>query len=116
MNKGQQAKFAENGSFSNSVDALGLGIKTETSNYKYSTNATKQAAFNYAVSKIKDVKVKSYVGGVFLVPAFPNAPKNETITLAILCQADSSGTMKPAEPIYQNGKLICGKDTTEVTK
>ncbi|MEG4319848.1 MULTISPECIES: type IV pilin-like G/H family protein [unclassified Microcoleus] len=116
MNRAQQAKFAENTAFSNSVAALGLGIKTETTNYKYSTRATKQAAFNYAVSKAKDVKVKSYIGGVFLVPAFPNAPKNEMTTVAILCQADSPGTMKPAEPTYQNGKVICGKGTTEVTK
>ena len=117
MNRAQQAKFAENGSFSNSVGALGIGIKTETSNYKYSTHATKQAAFNYGVSKTKDAKIKSNVGGVFLVPAFPNDPaENEMTTVSILCQADSAGTMKPAEPIYQNAGVICGKDTTEVTK
>jgi type IV pilus assembly protein PilA len=28
MNRAQQAKFAENGTFATSVDALGLGIKT----------------------------------------------------------------------------------------
>jgi len=114
MNRAQQAKLAENGTFATSVNALGLGLKTETTNYKYSLRATKQAAFNYGVSKQE--KEKSFVGGVFLVPAYPNAPKDEMMTQAILCKADSPGTIKPAEPTYQNGKLICGKGTTQVTK
>lgn len=114
MNRAQQAYYPENSAFGNSVDGLGIGIKTETSNYKYSLRATKQAAFHYAVSKQK--QEKSFVGGVFLVPAYPNAPKNEMMTQGILCGADSSGTIKLAEPTYQNGKLICGKGTTQVTK
>ena len=114
INKGQQAKFAENGTFSTSVDNLGLGIKTETTNYKYSVRATKQAAFNYAVSKHKTEK--SYVGGVFLVPAYPNAAKDEMTITSILCEADDRVTIEPLKPTYQNGKVICGKGTTEVTK
>jgi type IV pilus assembly protein PilA len=112
INKGQQAYFAEKSAFATSVNALnalGLGIKTETTNYKYSLRVTKQAAFNYGVSK-QQIE-KSYVGGVFLIPA-----KDGSITTAILCKNDSPGTIKPAEPTYQNGKLICGKGTTEVTK
>jgi len=122
MNRAQ-SKFAENGSFSNSVDTLGIGLKTETTNYKYSTRATKEAAFQYGISK--QAKVKSYIGGIFVVPAKevdPNAAKNEMTTLAILCEAEDRRLIqltpadKPAEPIYQNGKVICGKDTTQVTK
>jgi type IV pilus assembly protein PilA len=106
LNKGQKTYYVENTAFSNSIDALGLGIKAETTNYKYSTRVTKQAAFNYGVSKQEGVK--SYVGGVFLVPA--------KTTSAILCEADDLGTIEPAKPIYQNGKLICGKGTTKLTK
>jgi type IV pilus assembly protein PilA len=114
MNRAQQAKFTENGAFSNSIPDLGIGIKTETTNYKYSTRMTKQTAFNYAVSKHKTEK--SYIGGVILVSAYPNAPKDEMTTTSILCKANNRGTIKPAEPTYQNGKLICGKGTTKVTK
>ncbi|MCC3530881.1 MAG: type IV pilin-like G/H family protein [Microcoleus sp. PH2017_22_RUC_O_B] len=114
MNRAQQAKFVENGTFVTSVDALGLGIKTETINYKYSLDATKTTSIHYGVSKYK--RLKSYVGGVFLVPAYPNAPKDAMTTSSILCEADSSGTIKPAEPTEQNDKLICGKGTTQVTK
>jgi type IV pilus assembly protein PilA len=106
MNRSQQAKYAENSKFSTSIPDLGLGIKTETTNYKYSLRSTKQAAFNYGVSKHKTEK--SYVGGVFLLPA--------RATISILCEADDRGTIEPAEPTYQNDKLICGKGTTEVTK
>ncbi|MEG5081224.1 type IV pilin-like G/H family protein [Microcoleus sp. AT8-B4] len=115
MNKGQQAYFAEKNAFSSSVDALGLGIKTETTHFKYSIRATKKAAFNYAVAKGNNFK--SYVGGVFLVPAKnfePNAAKEDITTTSILCEADSPGTIQPAEPTYENGKIACGKGTTQL--
>ena len=117
MNKAQQAYFAEKSVFSSSVNALGLGIKTETTNYKYSVRATKQTAFNYGVSK--QPQLKSYVGGVFLVPVKevdPNAATDGITTISIFCQADSAGTIKPAEPTYENGKIACGQGTTKVTR
>ncbi|MEG3850974.1 type IV pilin-like G/H family protein [Microcoleus sp. herbarium19] len=119
MNRAQQAYFAENGTFSNSIEALGLGIKTETTNYKYSIRVTKTAAFNYGVSKKYDLK--SYFGGVFLVPA-KELDRNAMTTVSILCEPEKrllvrfKPTDEPAEPIYQNGEVICGKGTTEVTK
>jgi type II secretory pathway pseudopilin PulG len=114
MNKAQQAVFIETSAFATSLDALGLGIKTETTNFKYSIRATKKAAFNYAVAKGN--YFKSYVGGVFMVPAKnfePNAAKEERTTTSILCEADSPGTIKPAEPTYEKGKIACGKGTTQ---
>ncbi|MEG3917699.1 type IV pilin-like G/H family protein [Microcoleus sp. T3_A4] len=118
INKAQQAYFAEKRLFSSSVNALELGIKTETTNYKYSVRATKKTAFNYGVSK--QPQLKSYVGGVFLVPVKevePKAAKDEIITtISIFCQADSPGTIKPAEPTYENGKIACGQGTRQVPK
>ena len=117
MNKAQQAVFIETSAFGTSFDALGIGIKTETTNFKYSIRATKEAAFNYAVAK--DNYLKSYVGGVFIVPAKKfeqNAAKEEKTTTSILCEADSPGTIKTAEPTYENGKIACGKGTTQRTR
>jgi hypothetical protein len=117
MNRAQEALWIEKSAFSSSVDALRLGIKTETTNFKYSIRATKEAAFNYAVAK--DNHLKSYVGGVFLVPAKnfePNAAKEEITTTYILCEADFAGTIKPAEPTYENGKIGCGKGTIQLTR
>ena len=73
INKGQQAYYAENTTFSKSMNALGLGLKTETTNYNYSISATKNAAFNYAVSSNETKILTSYVGAVFLVPCFPSS-------------------------------------------
>jgi len=125
MNKGQQAYFAETSAFSNSIPALGLGLKTETNNYKYSLRVTQTASFHYAVAKNKTLK--NYVGGVFLVPAKnldPNARRAEMTTLTILCETEKHPFFRvkrtdepdePAEPIYQNGEIICGKGTTKLT-
>ena len=116
MNRAQQALFIEKSAFATSVNALGIGIKTETTNYKYSVRATKKAAFNYAVAKEKNLK--SYVGGVFLVAAKifePNATKEEITTTSILCRSDFPGTIKPADPTYKNGKIACCQGTREVT-
>ena len=109
MNKAQQAYYAEKSNFATSMAALGIGIKTETTNYKYSLRVTKKSAFNYGLSKQK--KLPSYVGGFLLV-----TDGDAKTTSSILCKSDSPGTIEPAEPIYQNGKIICGKGTTAVTK
>ena len=117
MNRAQQAYLAENGRFANSVNALGIGIKTETTNYKYSVNVANKAVFYYGLSK--DEKLKSYVGAVFLLPSnnvTPKAGHNEMTTVSILCVAKSPGTAKPANPTNINGQLACGNGTEVVTK
>jgi hypothetical protein len=114
MNRAQEALFIEKSAFATSFDALGLGIKTETTNFKYSIRATKKAAFNYAVAKEKNLQ--SYVGGVFRVPAKnfePNAAKEKITTTSILCEANFPGSIKPGEPTYENGKIACGKGTKQ---
>ncbi|MBE9183380.1 hypothetical protein IQ270_01225 [Microcoleus sp. LEGE 07076] len=113
MNKGQEASFAENSAFGNSISALGLGIKTQTTNYNYSSIATKNAAFSYAVSRNNNLR--SYVGAVFLVPVSP-AANNDKTTTAILCEANSPGDTQPPDPIIENDRPVCGDGTVEVSK
>ena len=123
MNKGQQAYFAENSTFGNSISDLGLGFRTETNAYKYSIRVTQTAAFSYSLPK--NQPLKSYFGGVFIIPAKEldrNADRDEVRTVSIICETDDRPWFRfkpadePAEPIYQNGEVICGKGTTEVTK
>lgn len=116
MNKVQQSHFIEKAAFTTSVKALEISSKTEIA-YHYSLYLTKKTAFNYALSQKKELK--SYVGGVFVLPAKEvdgKAAKDKMTTASILCEADFLGTIEPAEPTYQNGKLICGKGTTKVTE
>jgi type II secretory pathway pseudopilin PulG len=117
LNRAQQAYFLEKNTFTNSIDKLGVGIKTQTENYNYSIRATPKAVFNYGISR-KD-NFKSYVGGVFAVPAkeIPNsASSDEILTLAILCEANSSGTTRPVEPTYKNGQVACGSGTKDLSR
>ena len=113
INKGQQAIYAEEGAFSNSINALGLGIKTQTTNYNYSISATKNAAFSYGVARSNNLT--SYVGAVFLVPVSQAANKDKT-TVSILCKANSPGNTQPPDPILQNGKPVCAAGSTEVVR
>lgn len=111
VNKGQQAKYAEDGAFSNSVNALGLGLKTQTTNYNYSTIATKNAAFSYGVARSNNLT--SYVGAVFLVPVSQAANKEKT-TVSILCAANSPGNTQPLAPILQNDNPVCAAGSSVV--
>ncbi|MEG4988844.1 type IV pilin-like G/H family protein [Microcoleus sp. BR0-C5] len=113
MNKGQQAIYVEDGAFSNSVNALGLGIKTQTTNYNYSTISTKNAAFSYGVARSNNLT--SYVGAVFLVPVSQAANKGKT-TVSILCGANSPGNTQPSAPILQNGNPVCAAGSSDVLK
>ncbi len=112
INKGQQFYYAENNTFSNSISPLGLGIKTQTTNYNYSAIATKNAAFSYGVARSDNLL--SYVGAVFLVPVSP-ADKNEKTTVFIVCAANYPGNIQPANPILQNDVPVCAAGTQPLT-
>jgi len=108
MNRAQQAKYAEDGAFSNSVNALDLGFKTQTTNYNYSTISTKNGAFSYGVARSNNLT--TYVGAVFLVPVSQAANKEKT-TVSILCAANSPGNTQPPDPILQKGNPVCATGT-----
>jgi type II secretion system protein G len=94
MNRAQQAYFLEKGQFTGTGDEefgkLGLGVPTQTSNYKYviadggkdSTTVTNQGQPIGAKAVIK-----AYVGGV---KADQIQATKEATTLAILCEADTA--------------------------
>ncbi|MEG3841300.1 type IV pilin-like G/H family protein [Microcoleus sp. herbarium14] len=116
MNRAQQAKYADDGAFSNSLTALGLGIKTQTINYNYSISATKNAAFSYAVSRNERKNLTSYVGAVFLAPVSP-AANNEKTTTAILCETNTfDRNIQPPNPILENNVPVCAAGSSEVSK
>lgn len=117
LNRVQQAYYLEKKAFSNSFESLGIGIRTQTINYEYSTRATKTAAFNYGIARKGTKNIKSYVGGVFVVPdtnVAPKADKKEMTTVGILCEALRPGSTKPSDPTLQNGVPTCGSDTKKL--
>ncbi|WP_330483874.1 type IV pilin-like G/H family protein [Tumidithrix elongata] len=112
LNKGQQAYFTENSKFGSNIDVLGVGIKNTTPNYSYSTHvATSKSAFSYGISNNADQR--SYVGAVFAVPI----PKAKNVkTLAILCEANALGAIKPIDPFIKDGIPTCGANTQSVSE
>ena len=116
MNRAQQAYFLDNNTFAKSVVDAGIGIKTQTVNYNYSVRATKTAAFQYGIARHKTQK--SYVGGVFAVPAInvdPTANKTETTTVGIVCEAINPGSTTPTTPTLVKGVPTCGANTKDLT-
>ncbi|MBD0312648.1 MAG: type IV pilin-like G/H family protein, partial [Microcoleus sp. T3-bin5] len=99
------AYYAEKGDFTNSVPNLGLGIRSETANYKYSISRENQAVFHYGVSK--QANLKSFVGGVFLVR---NKPQT------ILCINAAPGKIKPPNPTNTKGVLKCAAGTEKIAQ
>jgi type IV pilus assembly protein PilA len=119
INRAQQAYFAEIGTFSKSMNALGLGLKTQTTNYNYSISATKNAVFSYGGSRNETKNLHSYVAAVFLVPnnhVVSKAAKNEVTTVSILCEVNFPRNTQPANPILQKGVPVCGSGTNLLPK
>lgn len=130
INRAQQAYYLEEKTFANTVEKLGIGIKTQTEYYTYSTvRSGTQSVFNYAIPRRAYVEyyevwpfqqrkyLKSYVGGVFIVPASqvnPSAVRGETISVAAVCEVTATSINPADHPIYQNGVVFCPPNTRKV--
>jgi type II secretory pathway pseudopilin PulG len=116
LNRSQQSYYSEFKTFTNSLTDLGVGIKPQSVNYDYSIRTTKTAAFHYAIARKGNPEkpLKSYVAGVFLVPATnanPTANQDKLLTVAIVCEALRPGHSIPQAPTIVNGIPTCASNT-----
>lgn len=116
INRSQQSYYSEFKTFTNSLTDLGVGIKPESTHYNYSIRTTKTAAFHYAIAQPgqSERPLKSFVGGVFWVPATnlnPKAEKDELLTIAIACETMHPDNTTPNAPILVNGIPTCSSGT-----
>jgi prepilin-type N-terminal cleavage/methylation domain-containing protein len=91
MNRTQQAYYLEKDIFASDVSLLGLGIKTESTNYQYKIQPVgngETAVLNYSnpFPANKTNTLRAHTGGV-QVAKVGTTGANETTTLAILCQS-----------------------------
>ena len=108
MNKGQQAYYAENPSFGTSVSILGLGLKTQTTNYVYGVTGTASSATSLATPIAGTLK--GYAGGVGLVDA-----GEAKTTQSVLCETTGFGN--PTAAVFTNAtEVTCGTGMVLVTK
>ena len=86
MNRGQQAVFAEKTSFASKIPDLGLGIKSETDNYKYQIPQKSNNSVVVAVAEPKKSGLKGYVGIV---------ASEKDSTSALFCEESQASTSFP---------------------
>ncbi len=118
MNRAQQAKFVEDNAFVDNVAGLGLGIKTQTTNYLYTVPAglfkSDSSATNLA-TPINTKTLKAYAGGV----GIGGGGTADKTTSAVLCEydGDKAAGAKPDPNVpAANANSRCPTDGTEVSK
>jgi type IV pilus assembly protein PilA len=112
INRTQQTHRMERGKFAENFDDLALGLPISvaaatatTDNYEYELDATDGGVVT--ASPIDAGAVRSYAGGVFLIPANGQ-------TTAVICESDAPGTAVTATTVELNAENIaaCTGDFT----
>ncbi|WP_017718699.1 type IV pilin-like G/H family protein [Kamptonema formosum] len=105
MNRAQQAVYTEKGSWATDMTGMGVGIKTDTTNYSYSIAGQSQdtGIAHLATAKLKNLK--PYAGLVWTV-----TENSQSTTRAILCEElqPATGTSQaPTITTYADNKTDC---------
>ncbi|MEG4633388.1 type IV pilin-like G/H family protein [Microcoleus sp. AR_TQ3_B6] len=116
VNKGLQAYYAENSVFTDNVSDLGLGLKTQTTNYKYKVvNGGTVAATGGATSAASPIVggLKAYGGAVALTAPDPSGASG---TQTILCETEAVTAGDPPAIGLSGSNSVCPSGMTLVTK
>lgn len=110
VNSGQTQVFIKNHFYVKSFKDLETGFYEDAQSYQdrwyiYLIRSNNRAAFIYIFPKKQNLN--SYVGVVFAV--FDANKKLKLLSIG--CKTKSAGIIKPAEPRYQDGQLVCGEGT-----
>lgn len=94
INKSQQAWYTENGNFitnstANDWSSLGVGIKTQTANYKYELGGA--AEYAKVTATAVSAALKGYSGAVALV----GPTGGDRTSQSVVCEANAAGTTAP---------------------
>jgi hypothetical protein len=114
MNKSQQAHFLEKSRWGKTIDELGIGIKSESENYRYTTKIVDSIktvniknypgiAVNTAIAK-KD-GLKSYVGFAYLVNS-----GSDINTFSVRCESQQPTTKESDLPKFDGKEIKCPDD------
>ncbi|MCC5656891.1 type IV pilin-like G/H family protein [Nostoc sp. XA010] len=123
MNRAQQAFYLEQNKFAAQGDfgSLGLGIATETSNYKYTisgggTTSPSQVT-NQAETVLPAAPLKNYIGGVGVAT---QSATSEATTIAILCENEKArvnqGVAVTNASFTANGSPSCPTNFISLSK
>lgn len=102
MNRAQQAFYLENGKFAAAADdtesakafgQLGLGVRTQTENYKYGIRGGNNLVTSQSQRVTTDAPLKVYLGGVGVSVV---SDTSEATTIALLCESELPGNVTGA--------------------
>ncbi|MFN9394390.1 MAG: type IV pilin-like G/H family protein [Pseudanabaena sp.] len=112
MNRGQQAYFLEKVKWAKTIDEIGLGIKSETENYRYSVqtidsiktvNTKNYPGITVQTGIAKKEGLRSYLGAVYL----SGSSTNDLTTIAILCELNEPTIKEAGMPKFDGKALQC---------
>lgn len=131
IDRAQQAYYLEHNRLADSIAELGLGIKTETSDYSYRivqpmrpvqdlnhsaiSNQPESMTMAIAYKNIKgntrpspaDIDLKNYLGIVYTLPQTSASGETEIITRAALCVMTQENPLPTTMPKLVNGSMQC---------
>ena len=115
LNKGQQAYYTEKSVFGSTIDILGVGVKSSTVNYNYSSTAiTSTAVSSNAANSFGTaipVALRSYVGTVQLNVV---STTSDVTSLAVLCEANAAGGIAPTPALNSSNGPSCSANSVLV--
>jgi type II secretory pathway pseudopilin PulG len=112
LNKAQQAYFVEKNNWGQNIDVLGIGINTETDNYRYGTqivssirtaNIKNYPGISVQTGLAKKEGLKSYVGVVYL----SNTSSNDVNSLSLLCESNEPTSNASGLPKFDGNTMLC---------
>jgi type IV pilus assembly protein PilA len=101
---GQQAFYLEKNKFANSIDEIGIGMKTDTETYKYEVVDVKPKQVKITATA-KKPELKSFTTSVFVVGGAGNE-----LTVGVVCETDQPSQTPPevsATPKAATEVLTC---------
>lgn len=121
MNRAQQAYFIEKNKWGQNIDALGIGIKSETDNYRYNTqtvnsiktaNSKDNSGITVQTGLAKKEGLKSYIGAVYLL----TISSGDISTFAILCESNEPTTKEAGLPKFDGKEMQCPDGYANVSR
>ncbi|MBW4496822.1 MAG: prepilin-type N-terminal cleavage/methylation domain-containing protein [Oscillatoria princeps RMCB-10] len=109
MNRAQQAVYTEKGSWATDMTGMGVGIKTDTTNYSYTMVGKSEdtGIAHLATAKLKNLK--PYTGLVWTV-----TENSQSTTRAILCEENQPAAalnQQPTIKAYADASTGCADMT-----
>ncbi|MDB9314563.1 type IV pilin-like G/H family protein [Spirulina sp. CS-785/01] len=106
--RAQQAYFLENQAFAQSLDALQLGLPSETENYQYEiVSANSEQAYMTATAKMEDLKS-------FSTLVYADNSSDTLTSQVVFCATDEASTTAPAKPAISESGGNCPNGSSQL--